>query len=210
MDTATIAGRLKDALVKSGLSTRQFQIAMESEGVAGSSTGAVYRYLSGETVPSVDFLASASRVLKVRPAWLILGEEPRTDERIRVLETRTDSESPNEYADRIMRAAIPRWDNLNDGARWLLIELVNRRQVDLEKLAEVGAPVGDPGDLFPIRNAFFRPIEEFATWDLSGDALSDYVVAMYSALVALIPSPRERADLIRKADAAGVAGGSIS
>lgn len=49
-------------------------MVMDEQDVPGASTGAVYRYLKGETVPSVDFLLAAAGVLGVRPAWLLLGE----------------------------------------------------------------------------------------------------------------------------------------
>ncbi len=76
----TIGERLRWALEHREISIRAFQQEMHSMQVPGSSYPAVHRYLKGETTPSVEFLMKAAGFLKVRPAWLIVGDGFPTEE----------------------------------------------------------------------------------------------------------------------------------
>ena len=71
----TVAGRLRDA-VRAWGSVNRFTKEMQQRNAPGGSVGAVYRYLNGETEPSVAFLAIAGVVLGVSPAWLAFGDQP--------------------------------------------------------------------------------------------------------------------------------------
>ena len=72
--------RLEYALVVRNLSIRKFHKALQDDGYPHTSYQAVRRYLKGHAKPTSDFLAAATRILGVRPEWLLWGEGPDTQE----------------------------------------------------------------------------------------------------------------------------------
>ena len=72
--------RLERALAVRKLSIRKFHAALQGDGYPHTSYQAVRRYLKGQAKPTSDFLAAATRILRVRPEWLVLGEGPGTYE----------------------------------------------------------------------------------------------------------------------------------
>lgn len=65
--------RLHQALELRGRSAYWLQRRLHAQGVLGSSTGSVSRYMRGEITPPLEFLQAAARVLDVFEPWLISG-----------------------------------------------------------------------------------------------------------------------------------------
>ena len=69
-----VGGRLKLAIHRRGLGTRQAIDRFEIAKVPGSSQGNFYRILKNETEPKTGFIIGASRELGVSAGWLLTGE----------------------------------------------------------------------------------------------------------------------------------------
>ena len=69
-----VGGRLKLAIHRRGLGTRQAIDRFEIAKVPGSSQGNFYRILKNETEPKTGFIIGASSVLGVSAGWLLTGE----------------------------------------------------------------------------------------------------------------------------------------
>ena len=58
------------------------RVAAGEKPIPGISYPSIRSYLDGETVPSLEFLYAAAEVFGVRPAYLIMGEGPRTEREV--------------------------------------------------------------------------------------------------------------------------------
>lgn len=74
MDSRTIAGRLKRARNRAGLSINQLHKLLQADGVRGSSYGSVRNYETGRSEPPLEFIIGAARLLNVNQRWLATGE----------------------------------------------------------------------------------------------------------------------------------------
>jgi transcriptional regulator with XRE-family HTH domain len=78
----SVADRLRQALELSGTSVRQLSLELQKRSELkgrGTARSMIHRYLSGSARPPLEFLNAAAHALRVRDAWLVSGEEPRTD-----------------------------------------------------------------------------------------------------------------------------------
>jgi transcriptional regulator with XRE-family HTH domain len=108
---AGIAQRLKQAMKARQMSTRAFQMEMDGQGVPGASTGAVYRYLSAEATPAVEFLQAAADVLRVKVEWLTYGsgEPTEVEEELSERERRERTPEPHWAALRESMGSHAQW-----------------------------------------------------------------------------------------------------
>jgi transcriptional regulator with XRE-family HTH domain len=74
--------RLRQEMNRAGLSQQGFADALreQSDDARGTSLRTLINYLNGDTQPSLRWARTAARILRVRPEWLLQGEEPRSDE----------------------------------------------------------------------------------------------------------------------------------
>lgn len=75
--------RLNEAVARAGWSVTRLAARLAEREVRSSSYSSVWAYLNRRDVaaPPLEFLEAAAEVLRVRPAWLVLGEgEPTLDE----------------------------------------------------------------------------------------------------------------------------------
>jgi hypothetical protein len=91
--TAWNGDRLQSAIDAAGLGKTAFWKAMQKPladaGLSGATRQSLYKYLSGERVPTVPWIREAAEVLGVEAAWLERGEGPRTKAEAQVLRVGT-------------------------------------------------------------------------------------------------------------------------
>jgi len=68
-----IAHRLREALRLRGRTPNWLQVNLTQQGVPGSSSASVSRYVNGTVMPPLEFLQAAARLLTVFEPWLISG-----------------------------------------------------------------------------------------------------------------------------------------
>lgn len=68
-----VTERLREALRLRNRSPYWLQRQLSRQGVPGSSTGSVNRYVRGEITPPIEFLQTAARALDVFEPWLLSG-----------------------------------------------------------------------------------------------------------------------------------------
>ena len=73
---SAFGGRLKSAMAAAGMSRRAFAAQVSATGATGSGYTTIFRYLSGEVPPPLDFVAAAATLVGVSFLWLATGEGP--------------------------------------------------------------------------------------------------------------------------------------
>jgi transcriptional regulator with XRE-family HTH domain len=184
MEHLTPADRLRAAIESWGtIRTFHKELEKHDDGELRRTRSMIHRYLRGEPQPPPAFLRAAAGLLRVRPDWLIRGEEPRTAAEARV----TDAELIRGPGDsRIERALQTRgW---SAGTRALFHEAWRRR------VAAVPDTLIDDEALFDAGMDLLMLIELPA--DLWGFSRSmpdrrrdDAAVAMLHALMLMLPDP---------------------
>ena len=173
-------------------SIREFHKRIAERDVSGSSYPVIHRYLKGEVMPPLDFLEAAAEVLRVRPAWLILGEGEPTEFETAVSEQQ--KKSPEDAAIERMLLQIahlfPEFSRIQPWAHRVFWQTIIR----LVKHRTAHNPDGVSNVRIAERSAVFvageiaNPIREIEPGNITDDQLSDYVASICQALMRLIPS----------------------
>jgi hypothetical protein len=206
----TIADRLTEARKRRKRSIRSVQQELDEAGVSGSSYPNVHGLFSGKTTPGTDFIEAVARVLDHRPAWLAFGSGEPTkeqEEAARREGAAVDQGPAVSLLNAVLRGMAPYPTPDGDG----YLSMADPNAVDASS-ARVNLP-GIPVWLAPLSEVCRRtgldgegvgrllaaPLKEARVrlLSLKGDALTDYIMAMIPALLALadyVSEPKEGSD----------------
>lgn len=144
-----IAYRLREALRLRGRTPNWLQVQLTRQGVPGSSSASVSRYVNGTVTPPLEFLQAAARMLGVFEPWLISGygtpeeapdEAARHDPESRRLEQLADS----------TRALVGAWEEDERNVEYRIADRFYRfrglREIDRRLVLEVFERAGEYTD----------------------------------------------------------------
>ena len=162
--------RLNEALTRAGWSATRLATRLAEREVRSSSYSSVWAYLNrpGVAAPPLEFLEAAADVLRVRPAWLVLGQgEPTWDEewaREEIEEAR-----PEDFE---LRLPLGEWERATLLAAWS----------EIARLRGSG-DAGGPGLMADLEEAVETPLR-ILYLPRSGfpDALNDYAATVALAI----------------------------
>lgn len=177
----SIALRLDEALTAAGQSKRAFIKAMTARGTPGSSEPAVYRYLRGESEPSLSFLTEAAEELKVRREWLAFGDGAPTEEEEQARRRRTVR-----AADRRKGPSVAWWGEFCQGWEWISPESQAALVGALEKWVAARANGSIRGDVAPADNPVGRVFNDtLETLGIDAATLTPAQLDKFATFIAL-------------------------
>lgn len=207
--TNEISARLEQIRDVNGITLKEFVERLNMPLDEGDTFVANYssaRYYHYDREPPAPYLARVADVFGARLEWLITGRGEPTEMEAALREPEPDRPHQGVRAtmDERLRAAFPPYDALSNHARGFLLEVLMRAFQDTTLHPEHpllrGGETGDSAVAAVadwIGSALGGPVNQFGAKLIREDELEDYVVLMCQALARLIPSPRERVEMVR-------------
>lgn len=192
----TVSARLESALEFRGVSILALHKTLQEMEVPGvASYGTVYRYIKGDSPPTIEFVSSVCEFLRIRKTWAFTGEgEPteigemrRSYQRTRDRKHRVDAAIAQEY---------PQYDNLRGMGKASSVEAYQELvRFENERRTAAGTAPLDEDEQLEIAGRVGRAMHgvlaelEIPAENLSDRQLNNYAVLLAQAVLATIPRP---------------------